>query len=68
MVIFISLISVTYLFYILIPMLAAIIEKIRELVYGKKEKVKEVDPKIQKEIDFLLTKVAEVVMKTALLE
>ena len=65
MVIFVTFISVTYLFYILIPLFFAIIEKMRELIFGKREKVKEIDPKIQKEIDFLLTNVAEIVVKTA---
>ena len=65
MVIFVTLISVTYLFYILIPLFFAIIEKMKELIFGKREKVIEVDPKIQKEIDFLLTNVAEIVVKTA---
>ena len=65
MVIFVTFISVTYLFYILIPLFFAIIEKMRELIFGKREKVIEVDPKIQKEIDFLLTNVAEIVVKTA---
>lgn len=65
MVFFITLISVTYLLYILLPLFATIIEKIRELRYGKRKKVKEVDPKIQKEIDFLYKKIAEVAMNTA---
>ena len=49
----------------MLPLFATIIEKIRELRYGKRKKVKEVDPKIQKEIDFLYKKIAEVAMNTA---